>query len=153
MRGIFRVGVVMPAVAALITLSTAVGSSASVKVSGTIGCINSAEPVGVWVEAAQSKSGWADKTTPVRLGGHSKVDYSYVLDKGGDYQVHVGCGGTPQKWAKSLKSKNVSGTKNDFLCNDMDWISVAAFNALVGRMFGRPDLTQGVPYGECKHIA
>lgn len=47
---------------------------------------------------------------------------------------------------------DVSGTKNDFLCNDMDWLSMAAFNALVGRMFGRPVLTQGVPYGECKHI-
>lgn len=122
------------------------------QIGGTIGCINSASPVGVWVQAKNSKSGWADKKVPIRLGGHSKVDYSFTLDKGGPYQVHVGCGGTPQKWAKSLKSKDVTGGKNDFLCNDMDRISVAAFNALVGRMFGRPDLTQDVPYGECKHI-
>ncbi|MFE7744792.1 hypothetical protein [Nocardia sp. NPDC057455] len=144
--------VALSASAAFLGLGLPSASAASTTVSGTIGCINSASPVGVWVQAKTSKSGWAQTKVPVRLGGHSKVDYSFNLDKGGDYQVHVGCGGTPQKWAKSLKSKDVSGTKNDFLCNDTDWLSVAAFNALVGRMFGRPDLTQGVPRGECKHI-
>ncbi|MBF6189949.1 hypothetical protein [Nocardia implantans] len=152
MRNSLRVALPLSAAAVFLALGVPSASAASTTVSGTIGCINSASPVGVWIQAKTSKSGWAQTKVPVRLGGHSKVDYSFTLDKGGDYQVHVGCGGTPQKWAKSLKSKDVSGTKNDFLCNDMDRLSVAAFNALVGRMFGRPDLTQGVPYGECKHI-
>lgn len=152
MRKSLRVALPLSAAAVFLGLGVPSASAAPTTVSGTIGCINSASPVGVWIQAKTSKSGWAQTKVPVRLGGHSKVDYSFTLDKGGDYQVHVGCGGTPQKWAKSLKSKDVSGTKNDFVCNDMDRLSVAAFNALVGRMFGRPDLTQGVPYGECKHI-
>ncbi|WP_157114956.1 hypothetical protein [Nocardia niwae] len=152
MRKSLRTAVLVSASAAFLALGPPSASAGPTTVSGTIGCINSAAPVGVWVQAKSSKSGWAQTKIPVRLGGHSKVDYSFELDQGGDYQVHVGCGGTPQKWAKSLKSENVSGTKNDFLCNDADRLSVTAFNALVGRMFGRPDLTQGVPYGECKHI-
>lgn len=152
MKSLLKVGVVVTALVAFPTVNIPSASAASTTVSGTIGCVNSASPVGVWVQAEKSRSGWAEKKVPVRLGGHSKVDYKFVLDKGGRYQVHVGCGGTPQKWAKNLKSDWVSGSKNDFLCNDAHPLSVAAFKALAGRLLGKADLTQGVPYGNCKPV-
>lgn len=128
-----------------------VHAAAPVTVAGTIGCINSASPVGVWIEAESSTSGWATKKVPITLGGHSKVDYSFTLDKGGRYKVHVGCGGTPQDWGTVLKSTTwVSGTKNNFVCNDAHPLSIAAFKAIAGRIFGKADLTQGVPYKNCK---
>jgi hypothetical protein len=125
------------------------------RISGQIGCINSASPVGVWVQAERSTSGWADHEVPIELGGFSKVNYSYTLDHGGRYQVHVGCGGTPEHWTKDLPSDNVSGS-HDFLCNDMNQLQGAAWNAIRTELFGafgrKVDLTQGVPYEHCNTI-
>lgn len=122
-------------------------------IQGQIGCINSASPVGVWVEAQNSTSGWAAHEVPIELGGLSKVNYSYTLDRGGAYSVHVGCGGTPERWATDLRSDFVSGSR-DFLCNDMNWIQGAAWDVIKGRVFGAfgpnaKKLTQNVPYGKC----
>jgi hypothetical protein len=124
-------------------------------ISGQIGCINNASPVGVWVQAQNSTSGWADHKVPIELGGLSKVDYSFTLDRGGPYQVHVGCGGTPASWASDIPSDNVTGS-HDFLCNDMNQLEGAAWSAVRTEIFGafgrKVDLTQGVPYGHCNTI-
>lgn len=90
---------------------------------------------------------------PIELGGLSKVNYSYTLDHGGPYQVHVGCGGTPENWATDLRSDYVTGSR-DFLCNDMNALEGAAWNIIKGRVFGSfgpsaKKLTQNVPYGKC----
>jgi len=127
--------------------------STSETIHGQIGCINNASPVGVWIEARSSTSGWASHEVPIELGGLSKVNYSYTLDHGGPYSVHVGCGGTPEHWATDLRSEYVSGSQ-DFLCNDMNWIEGMAWDIIKGRVFGSfgpsaKKLTQNVPYGKC----
>ncbi|ANS80586.1 hypothetical protein SGUI_3190 [Serinicoccus hydrothermalis] len=82
------------------------------------------------------------------IGGLSKADYSFTLNKGGEYQVHVGCGGTPKKWAVNAKSSYVKGTKNNFKCNDIHPALAAAGKILRWKV----DLTQGVAYKTCKKI-
>ncbi|MCV7277068.1 hypothetical protein [Mycolicibacter arupensis] len=137
--------------AAISVASPPTAIAAPQKVSGQIACINSASPVGVWIQAESSKSGWASKNVPIEMGGFSKVNFSYTLDKGGRYQVHVGCGGTAKNWGSNIKSGYVSGNRN-FVCNDAKPWTIAAFKAVAGRVFGKADLTQGVPYGKCNVI-
>jgi hypothetical protein len=126
------------------------------EIHGEIGCINNASPVGVWVQAARSKSGWADWKVPVHLGGTSKVDYTYTLNNGGPYQVHVGCGGRPQHWDNDIHSDNVEGP-HDFLCNDINPIANEVWNHMVAEelfgVFGKLlDLSRGVPDNHCNTV-
>lgn len=92
-----------------------------------------------------------DASNHGQLGGFSKVNFSYTLSNGGRYQVHVGCGGTSQKWGSNIKSDYVSGNRN-FVCNDVQPWTIGAFKAVAGRVFGKVDLTRGVPYGKCNTI-
>jgi len=79
---------------------------------------------------------------PYRLNGQSEADYSFKLNNGGRYQVHVGCGGTPAKWKMDIRSGYVSGTKNSFKCNDIPTY-VGVYRFILG---------QGVPYDQCKKV-
>lgn len=120
-------------------------AATNVAVRGQVTCINS-YVVGVWVQAESSKSGWASWKVPISLGGHSKADYNFTLNKGGRYQVHVGCGGTAKDWKVNAKSGYVGGAKNNFVCNDihpaLNW-----FKRLTP--LRKLDLTQGVAYKTC----
>lgn len=148
---------VVSAIAVLVAsafLSAPSAHAGAQNVSGIVACINNASPVGVWVEARGSKSGWATIDTPAKIlgaGGSSKRTWKYTLNNGGDYQLHVGCGGTSKKWANSLRTPFVNGNRN-FICNDVAPWSMAAFMRLAGPIFGRADLTQGVPYGKCNAV-
>lgn len=128
------------------------------RVQGVIACINGAKPVGIWVQAQSSTSGWAELLGyPLEAAGAWKMNYAFNLDRGGAYQVHVGCGGRPEKWDNNLKSDYVTGS-HDFLCNDVNPIAEQIFNSLVrgqlfGRLFGRQvQLGQGVPRNHCNVV-
>lgn len=122
-------------------------AAASVTVKGEGTCINSASPVGVWVQAESSTSGWAKTKVPVKLGGHSKVTYEFKLDRGGRYKVSVGCGGTSKNWGKTLTSDMLSGKTNNLKCNDVEPVLKQ-----VGKKVLKVDVTQGVKYLKCKKV-
>ena len=70
------------------------------------------------------------------------------MNKGGRYQVHVGCGGTSKTWKVNAKSGWVSGQKNNFRCNDVH--PGAKFIPRIGTMI--KSQTKGIPYKTCKRI-
>ncbi|MBT2597988.1 hypothetical protein, partial [Arthrobacter sp. ISL-72] len=102
-------------VAASLMFSAPAQAAGPVTVKGEITCINNASPVGVWVQAQSSTSGWAKTKVPIKLGGHSKVAYEFKLDRGGRYKVSVGCGGNSKKWGKTLTSDLLTGTTNNLV--------------------------------------
>jgi hypothetical protein len=87
----------------------------AVTVSGYIEC-QSQSVEGVWIQAANSDSGfapwWPSADNP------DYATYQYTLDSGGQYAVHVGCGGTQDTWAVATYSDFFSGPVNDFYCYD-----------------------------------
>lgn len=127
-------------------------ASAAVTVSGQVTCLNS-QVQGVWIQAESSTSGFAQWYMPLQLGGLSQANYYFTLNRGGRYQVHVGCGGSRANWALDAKSGYVSGTKNNFRCNDIPWWLRSLGSAAMKRILGwRVDLTYGIPYGTCSRI-
>ena len=54
--------------------------------------------VGMWVEVQGGRSGWAE------LRGSGSNRTWYYDTQGKPYQVHVGVGGTPQRWDSNIKS-------------------------------------------------
>jgi len=85
----------------------------AVTVSGFIEC-QSQGVEGVWIQAANGDSGWAPWVSSAANPGYAT--YQYTLDSGGQYAVHVGCGGTPSSWAVATYSDYFSGPANDFFC-------------------------------------
>jgi hypothetical protein len=86
---------------------------------GTVECTSGAPVEGVWVDAANGKqSGWAHWQT---LGKVSVAAFDRALPDGGDYAVHVGCGGTPGDWLSSSVSQYVSSEAGsvEFVCQDV----------------------------------
>lgn len=102
------------AVASVVML--AVPAHASTYVQGRILCVSGAPFVGAWVKASNGGSGWADWHHPA--GDQKFGDWSYSLPNDGSYQLHIGCGGTPQNWATSSYTSFVSGS-HDFTCYDL----------------------------------
>lgn len=88
-------------------------ATAATTVRGQVTCVGNYDVVGIWIKAEEGGSGWASWEAPVASW---VANYSYSLPNGGRYQVHVGCGGTPQNWATNNKSSYVSGTNNSFTC-------------------------------------
>lgn len=89
---------------------------AATTVSGRVMCVSQRAVVGVWIQAESGGSGWASWSP---TGVQYEANYSRSLPNGGRYQVHVGCGGTPQNWASNNKSSYVGGTVNYFTCSDV----------------------------------
>jgi hypothetical protein len=87
----------------------------AVTVSGYVEC-QSQGVEGVWIQAATSDSGWAPFWPSA--GNPDYATYQYTLDSGGQYAVHVGCGGTQSSWAVATYSDYFSGPTNDFYCYD-----------------------------------
>lgn len=72
---------------------------------------------GVWIDAPSGGSGWADWHT---LPSQPNVAYfSRTLPHGGQYFVHVGCGGSSVRWELPVDSVNpVYGEGYRFTCYD-----------------------------------
>lgn len=85
-----------------------------VAISGEVECASGASVVGVWVEARDGGSGWADRQ--VKEGGRTR--YDFVLPNGGQYQLHVGCGGTDAEWGATNYTPFVANTPMSFRCFD-----------------------------------
>jgi hypothetical protein len=85
------------------------------QISGYVQCSTMAV-AGIWIVAKQGGSGWAKWAA---FDSSSTARYTYSLPNGGQYAVHVGCGGSPAHWLTTPYSKVVSGTFNDFICYDV----------------------------------
>ena len=67
---------------------------------GEVVCAGGESPVvGVWVKVRGGTSGWA---TLSNKRGH-KANWSYDT-QGKKYQLHIGCGGTPQRWETNTRT-------------------------------------------------
>lgn len=86
------------------------------EVQGRVRCESAAAVVGVWVYAVDGGSGWAD----VSVDPDGTTVFSKVLDRPGEYQLHVGCGGTSAEWASSYFSEYVTDSNLSFVCRDGD---------------------------------
>lgn len=101
--------------AMLLVAGALVGTASPAEASmryGTVICTGG-EVVGIWVEQP-GNSGWA----PWNRTGYGSANWHYNFN-GNNYQVHVGCGGSPQHWASSNKSAwvNNSWASGDFVCD------------------------------------
>jgi hypothetical protein len=78
-------------------------------VSGTVNCPTGLPVVGIWVnDGLSSGSGWASYSA----AGSDGAAFKYTLPSDASlYDLHVGCGGTPQAWAFTYYSPVVSGSK------------------------------------------
>ena len=82
----------------------------------TVECRSGEPVVGVWVEAANERSGFAqlDLSAP----DPSQVDFVYRLPRDAAYELNVGCGGTGASWGSSNDSDVVFGSGRRFSCED-----------------------------------
>lgn len=90
-------------------------SESPTKVAGSIQC-QSHGVEGVWIQSANGGSGWAPWQSSA--ANPSYATYWYTLPQGGEYSVHVGCGGTPSAWSVATYSSFYGGTTNNFYCYD-----------------------------------
>jgi hypothetical protein len=79
-----------------------------------VSCASGAPVVGIWVDAVNGGSGWA-KLTP-QPGGETR--FTKTIDRAGDYQLHVGCGGTEADWVTTYFTTYVGETGLVFVCDD-----------------------------------
>lgn len=136
------IGLLVGMILVMVQLAAPASAAKAVTVTGYVTCINSYAPVGIWVDATSSTDGWAKKTGPNPQTGWAKVKYSFSLNKGGTYRLHVGCGGDAQRWGMTAKSSLLSGSSTKTVtCNDVPpWIP--GWLATIVR--------QGIPARECR---
>jgi hypothetical protein len=83
-------------------------------IDGTATCASGAPVVGVWIEGFSGGSGFATLTGT----DGPATRFAYHLPDGGQYQVRVGCGGTPGDWhATDVSSYSDDGFRA-LVCED-----------------------------------
>jgi hypothetical protein len=80
-----------------------------------IHCVSGNPVVGVWIDAAEGGSGWA-----VRGAGESQfIRFTHELPFGGAYSVHVGCGGSANRWGVAVWSTEAALLFRRLTCDDI----------------------------------
>lgn len=106
-----------PAAPATHAPSTPPKSTKPLHITGQVLCESGRPVVGVWVQAkhaADSRfAAWRG------IGDGASADWWTDLPKDETYSLHVGCGGTPDRWASENKTGTVSGGHNSFNCDDV----------------------------------
>ena len=124
----WTIAVVAPVIAApviaLIAFAVTNAGTGSSLLTGSVMCESGRPVIGVWIAAStgQSDSGFAH-LGPANPSGisypvGSTATYSYLLQHGGTYAVHVGCGGKASAWDSSNYSPLLSGATADLRCDD-----------------------------------
>lgn len=87
---------------------------ASAAGSGDVQCYYvSNEVVGIWVQVSGGTSGWATRWND----GYGGNYYSYYeIDNGKSYTLHIGCGGTPDRWGITFYTSPQTGY-HDWVCS------------------------------------
>lgn len=119
MNRMTKVAAVAALLAAPLLGTVAPASAATQGISGSITCKNwlqqYSRPVGVWVDSqnAGAADGWATLRGGTGMNGAWTSTYSYSATNAGKFRLSVGCGGTPQKWGKTVTTGWLSpGTNN-----------------------------------------
>ena len=81
---------------------------ASAANSGRVMCVDQSRVVGVWVAVAGGRSGWASW----KPGAASYVASWSYNTQGKKYNLNVGCGGSPTKWAHNVKTPSAAYWSN-----------------------------------------
>ena len=79
---------------------------------GTVVC-SGGEVVGIWIEQA-GNSGWASWNRT----GYGSANWRYNFNSN-NYQIRVGCGGSPRAWASTNRGAwvNNSWASGDYVCD------------------------------------
>jgi len=117
-RILFAIGLVAE-IGAIAALWTTLPTPEPRTVTGSVRCSSGAAVVGVWVEGRSGGSWWADDFTPLTTNP-STASFVKLLPHGGQYQVRIGCGGTPADWRTTNYSQYVDDGHHDFICDDPD---------------------------------
>lgn len=139
------------AVAAAVLALGALPASADdgTTVRGVVGC-TSTFVTGVWVEAANGGSGWAELSDPpIVFGNQGKLTYSKWLPNGGPVELHVGCGGDHEHWNSSNESEQFDQQDAELLCNSLPWWVKPLQKRFAPNPLRSMDLSQGIPTGHC----
>jgi hypothetical protein len=94
---------------------TAPPAPATITATGHVTCLSGAAVEGVWVVGRSGGSGWATWQASAQTA--SFASFSRQISNG-DWEVHVGCGGSPSTWKVATYSGWVSGTSG-FTCDDI----------------------------------
>ncbi|MFE6946661.1 chitinase [Streptomyces chartreusis] len=84
---------------------------------GQVLCESGRPVVGVWVQTAHSSDSRFAAWKPV--GNGSTADWWTYLPRNEPYSLHVGCGGTPDRWGTENWTGIFSGPQNSFNCDDI----------------------------------
>ena len=114
----------LAATAAAVTAVQVVGTSsaradAPVTISGEVTCLNSFAADGVWIEAANGGSGFAEVRGPSPTTGWGVSSFDYTLPHGGAWTAHVGCGGDSRTWGDTYVAQPTTSSSPVLLCNDV----------------------------------
>jgi hypothetical protein len=102
--------------ATVVPVKASNSNSGSLFITGQLDCQSGAQVEGMWVQAADaSGSGWASWK---KLDSGSVADWWYTLPTNEAYHLNVGCGGSTENWAVTVKSWEVTGWHNSFNCYD-----------------------------------
>ena len=85
-------------------------------VAGRVECRSGRSVTGIWVDAVNGGSSWA-QWQPVK-GTPSIATFSYDLLFGGRFSIDVGCGGTRVRWASSTSSAVLDTLSPQLVCRD-----------------------------------
>lgn len=125
---VWTVGVGAPLVVAALlaghsTIMSLIGGKNAL-LAGSVVCLSGQPVVGVWIAAStgQRDSGYAHLGTANSAGGNyptgPTATYSFSLQNGTTYSVHVGCGGTVADWKSSDDSPLLSARSVTLHCAD-----------------------------------
>jgi hypothetical protein len=89
---------------------------ATIDARGSVTCLSGAPVEGVWVVGRAGGSGWA--TWSASASAKEFASFGRKISNGA-WEVHVGCGGSPQTWRAASYSGWVSGTSHSFTCDDI----------------------------------
>jgi hypothetical protein len=88
------------------------------KISGQVSCQSGRPVVGIWVAQVTGVGMFAnwtsDNTNPSTAG------YYATIPEGMAYELHVGCGGTPQRWSMSGSSSTTTAVSVTLRCHDAE---------------------------------
>jgi hypothetical protein len=88
---------------------------AKIAASGQVTCLSGNAVEGVWVVGQGGGTGWAAWSPS---GSQSVATFSRTIPTSA-WEVHVGCGGSPQSWQVATYSGWMTGTSQSITCDDI----------------------------------
>jgi hypothetical protein len=87
-------------------------------ISGHVSCQSGRAVVGIWVAEATNSGTFANWDPGA--ASPSTVVYHATIPEDIAYELHVGCGGTPEDWLISASSTTTTAASLSLLCHDVE---------------------------------